>query len=205
MDGLLWFLAQLAWLLALSAVLFFVLGWRIRGHALKQVISDLEARVDEEDRGRRLALEERDAARKSGEAKDETGGEEPVTAKDWEEAQQQQRLFEREILRLNDELKAARAVAITQANLNEEAGTAPLAAPGSEEAVPPEQKFDDLTLIKGIGAVIARKLNEAGVWRFEQIAAWTDEEAASFSERLSFKGRVTRDKWREQAREMSVS
>ena len=53
--------------------------------------------------------------------------------------------------------------------------------------------------------MIARKLNEAGVWRFEQIAAWTDEEAAAFSERLSFKGRVTRDKWREQARAMSVS
>ena len=205
MDGLLWFLAQLAWLLALSAVLFFLLGWKIRGHVLKQVISDLEARVDEEDRGRRLALEERDAARKSGAAKDETRGAEVVAAKDWEEAQQQQRIFEREILRLNDELKAARALAITQASLTGEAGTAPSVATEPEEAVSQEQRSDDLTLIKGIGAVIARKLNEAGVWRFEQIAAWTDEEAAAFSERLSFKGRVTRDKWREQARAMSVS
>lgn len=205
MDGTLWFLAQLGLLLILAAGGFFGLGWAIRGRGIKQRVGELETRVDEEDRGRRLALEERDEARKSAGSVRDDASVQGVSPKDWEEAQQQLRLFEREILKLNDELKAAR----TEVSKIRESSERKLSATGEEAAnvskVPTEtangseMAADDLTRIKGIGVVIARKLNEAGVNRFQQIAEWTDEEVETFSERLSFKGRVTRDRWREQA------
>lgn len=62
---------------------------------------------------------------------------------------------------------------------------------------------DKLTLIKGIGPVLEKKLNDSGIVSFTQIANWTNEEVNSFSEELNFKGRVERDKWIEQAKELN--
>ncbi|MEM1294209.1 MAG: hypothetical protein AAGH89_02520 [Verrucomicrobiota bacterium] len=59
--------------------------------------------------------------------------------------------------------------------------------------------IDDLTKISGVGDVLCGKLNEFGIYRFEQIAAWDEAIIAEFSKRLSFKGRVEREKWVEQA------
>lgn len=60
---------------------------------------------------------------------------------------------------------------------------------------------DDLTQIKGIGAKLARLCNDLGFYHFDQIAAWTDAEIAWVDDNLEgFKGRVTRDKWVDQAR-----
>ena len=58
----------------------------------------------------------------------------------------------------------------------------------------PEEE-DDLTQIKGVGEVLKKTLNEYGVFKFRQIAAWTPQVCDDFSERLSFKGRVERDNW----------
>ncbi len=193
MDGLLWFLSQLALLLALAALVFFTMGYRVGGRGLRQRIRELEARVDEEDRGRRLALEARDALK----SELHQPGQTTVSPAEWEEAQQQQRALEREVLRLSDELKACRTVPTELVESEPEV-----------EARQPALKLhvdagDDLTKIKGIGAVIAKKLNGAGIQTYAQIAAWTEEEVQDFSERLAFKGRVQRDRWREQARELA--
>ena len=63
----------------------------------------------------------------------------------------------------------------------------------------PEEE-DDLTKIKGVGETLKKKLNEYGVFKFRQIAVWTPQVCADFSNRLSFKGRVERDNWIEQSK-----
>ncbi len=59
---------------------------------------------------------------------------------------------------------------------------------------------DDLTRIKGIGVVLAKKLRSAGVTTFRQIADWTDEDLAEFSKKLRLRNRAERGDWRGQAR-----
>jgi len=60
---------------------------------------------------------------------------------------------------------------------------------------------DDLELIKGIGPKIHGQLNDHGVYRFKQIANWTDPNVSNFSEELNcFPGRIDRDRWIPQAR-----
>jgi large subunit ribosomal protein L21 len=62
---------------------------------------------------------------------------------------------------------------------------------------------DKLTQIKGIGPVLEKKLNAYGVFRFAQIANWTHKEVDEFSEQLNFKGRIEREDWIRQAKELS--
>ena len=61
-------------------------------------------------------------------------------------------------------------------------------------------KIDDLKQIKGIGPKVEEKLRQFGIYRFDQIALWTPGNAQEFGESLpSFRGRMIRDKWQEQA------
>lgn len=53
-----------------------------------------------------------------------------------------------------------------------------------------------------MGPALEKKLLEAGVTSFAQIAAWTDADVAEFDEKLSFKGRIEREGWVEQAKEL---
>ncbi len=62
---------------------------------------------------------------------------------------------------------------------------------------------DDLKLLSGVGPALEKKLHEAGITSFAQIAAWTPEDVADFGEKLSFKGRIEREGWVEQARELA--
>jgi NADH-quinone oxidoreductase subunit E len=63
---------------------------------------------------------------------------------------------------------------------------------------------DDLSLIRGVGDKFAEKLRSMGIWHFDQIAKWTPENVAWFESQLDgFKGRVTRDKWIEQAQKLA--
>jgi NADH-quinone oxidoreductase subunit E len=65
-------------------------------------------------------------------------------------------------------------------------------------------KPDDLKLIWGVAATLERKLNEAGVWHYDQIAKWTPENVMWFeTEFEGLKGRVERDKWLEQCRKLA--
>jgi predicted flap endonuclease-1-like 5' DNA nuclease len=74
----------------------------------------------------------------------------------------------------------------------------PLIAPA------PEGPPDDLTRMKGVGPKLVALLHELGVTHFSQIAAWTDVDVAAIDQRLgTFKGRITRDRWVEQARHLA--
>ncbi len=59
---------------------------------------------------------------------------------------------------------------------------------------------DDLKRIRGIGVLIEKKLNAAGVMSYEQIANWTSADIDRMSQLLDFKGRIERENWVEQAR-----
>ncbi len=50
------------------------------------------------------------------------------------------------------------------------------------------QKGDDLTKIKGIGKVYQGKLNDEGIFTFEDVANMTDEQIAVMEEKYTFKG-----------------
>lgn len=59
---------------------------------------------------------------------------------------------------------------------------------------------DDLRKIKGIGPKLNTLLGELGVSRYDQIATWTAADIAEVDPYLgTFKGRITRDNWVEQA------
>lgn len=59
---------------------------------------------------------------------------------------------------------------------------------------PPSDR-DDLTQISGVGPKLAEKLNSVGIYKFNQIANWNDENIEAFDEKLSIKGRVEKDDW----------
>jgi large subunit ribosomal protein L22 len=61
-------------------------------------------------------------------------------------------------------------------------------------------EVDNLEVISGVGPVLSEKLNSIGVYRFEQIANWTERNVQEFDELLSFKGRIEREEWIEQAK-----
>lgn len=64
------------------------------------------------------------------------------------------------------------------------------------------QVTDDLSQLKGVASGIQHRLNELGVYTFKQIALWSDENILEFSRLLSFKDRIHREQWVEQAREL---
>lgn len=59
---------------------------------------------------------------------------------------------------------------------------------------------DDLKMIKGVGAVLERRLNEAGVFHFWQIAQMRKAQMDALEAVLRFPGRMVRDNWKAQAR-----
>ncbi len=65
----------------------------------------------------------------------------------------------------------------------------------------PDGGVDDLKRIKGVAEVLEGKLNDMGVYRFKQIAVWTDAACGEFSEMLTFKDRIYRDNWIAQAKD----
>ncbi|MEO1227679.1 MAG: hypothetical protein AAFZ18_02150 [Myxococcota bacterium] len=59
---------------------------------------------------------------------------------------------------------------------------------------------DDLQRIHGVGPKLAKMLNNIGVFYFWQIAEWGSEDIARVDSMLaSFRGRIERDRWVEQA------
>ena len=63
---------------------------------------------------------------------------------------------------------------------------------------------DDLKQLKGVGPALEKKLHAAGVTSFAQIAAWGSEDIAEMDDKLSFKGRIERDGWVEQAKTLAA-
>ncbi len=73
----------------------------------------------------------------------------------------------------------------------------------AEAAAAPKAGADDLKKLSGVGPALEKKLIEGGVTSFAQIAAWTEEDVAAMDEKLSFKGRIEREGWIEQAKELA--
>lgn len=62
---------------------------------------------------------------------------------------------------------------------------------------------DDLKLINGIGPVIEKKLNELGIYTFQQLSRLTTADIEKINEVLAiFPGRIERDNWQGQAATM---
>lgn len=59
---------------------------------------------------------------------------------------------------------------------------------------------DDLKQLKGVGPKLEGVLNGLGFWHFDQVAKWGADEIAWVDDQLSFKGRIERDGWVEQAK-----
>jgi len=68
----------------------------------------------------------------------------------------------------------------------------------------PEGAADDLKKISGVGPVLEKKLNALGITTYAQVAAFTAEDIARVDDALSFKGRIERDNWVQQAKDLAA-
>ncbi|BCG77716.1 50S ribosomal protein L21 [Mesorhizobium sp. 113-3-3] len=113
---------------------------------------------------------------------------------------------------------AKKAAAKAEAKAEVAADAAPKEAKAKKEAAPkaevtaetaaaplfkaPKGEPDDLTVIKGIGPVAAKDLNEQGIITFAQLAKLTDKDVAKIDEHMPFSADQIKD-WREQAKELA--
>jgi predicted flap endonuclease-1-like 5' DNA nuclease len=66
-----------------------------------------------------------------------------------------------------------------------------------------KEEADDLTIISGIGGWIQEKLNALDIYTFQQISKFTKEDIVAVTEAIEFfPGRIERDEWILQAREL---
>ena len=84
--------------------------------------------------------------------------------------------------------------------------TEPAAAPAPRRASPVQGQLgetDDLTRIEGVGFGYAARLNALGYWRFDQIAAWKDQDIERVAQALGTPaGRIRDADWISQARRL---
>jgi large subunit ribosomal protein L21 len=86
----------------------------------------------------------------------------------------------------------------------EKAAPAPEPESGEPEPEAPAAATakDDLTQISGVGPAIVDKLNAIGITSLEQIAAFSKEDIERVNGELNFKGRIERDDWVGQAKQL---
>jgi predicted flap endonuclease-1-like 5' DNA nuclease len=63
---------------------------------------------------------------------------------------------------------------------------------------------DNLKKIRGIGPQNERRLHALGIWHFSQIAAWSEDNVKWVGSYLAFAGRIDREKWIAQARDLAA-
>jgi len=83
---------------------------------------------------------------------------------------------------------AAKSENKSAAKSAEKTETKPKPAAPKSAGKKPAAKGDDLTRIKGIGKVYQGKLNDEGIFTFEDVANMTDEQIAVMEEKYTFKG-----------------
>ena len=90
------------------------------------------------------------------------------------------------------------------------ADAAPDAAETSVEAKAPEpapaaksEGTDDLTKMKGLGKVMAEKLEAEGVTTFAEIAAMSDADIEALEEKIGAKGKFEKNEWVAQAKDLA--
>ncbi len=77
------------------------------------------------------------------------------------------------------------------------------AATGDALFETPDGDADDLKKISGVGPAIEKKLNALGITQYAQIAKFTKADIAKVDEVLNFKGRIERDDWKTQAKDLA--
>lgn len=100
---------------------------------------------------------------------------------------------------------AVKSTAPTKRAAKVPAAKAPAAAGGISNRLPAPRggKADNLTRIKGIGSVNEKKLNDHGIFHFDQIGAWKKADVEAAEAYLAFDGRIAREEWVKQARLLS--
>ena len=78
-------------------------------------------------------------------------------------------------------------------------GTAPSQLDGPRGGVP-----DDLKRMRGLGPKFEERLNELGIYHFDQIAGWSADEVAWIEAQMNMSGRVAREDWIAQARRLAA-
>lgn len=199
-------------LLALAALIGLIAGWLIWGRRdvsgmtadtgevdrLRRALSDCEAKGQTQ--AARLSSLERDLTAAELRAKHSSSQAEAADARAAHTASEAAKVMTAPVAAPI----AAPAMAAVMA--------APVAAQVSGRKVKPatltaarDGKPDDLKLIKGVGPKLAALCNQLGFYHFDQIAAWTEAEIAWVDENLEgFKGRVVRDEWVVQARDLAA-
>lgn len=89
------------------------------------------------------------------------------------------------------------------------AAEAPAEASAAEEAAPlfetPAGAADDLKKIGGVGPALEKKLNAAGITRYDQIAGLSADDITRVDEALRLGGRMMRDDWVAQAETLAAA
>lgn len=94
--------------------------------------------------------------------------------------------------------------------ISESAPAVAVATPTVDEAWKPHgfssppESIDDLKRIKGVGPVIEKTLNGLGVYQFEQITKWDDNNTSWVENFLAFPGRIAREDWIEQSKTLGA-
>ncbi len=122
-----------------------------------------------------------------------------------------QDLTEVTITAISTDGKAPAKKAAAKKAADPKADTAPVAsAPAAKPEVDArgritafDGKPDNLKKISGVGPVLEKKLNEAGIYFFWQVAALTPAQIEELENDMSFPGRITRDEWVNQAAEFA--
>ncbi|NWB87824.1 hypothetical protein [Pseudomonas gingeri] len=99
-------------------------------------------------------------------------------------------------------LAADAAISTTGSQPGTRAAATDAAGVGSRPLVmeQPTGPLDNLKLISGVGHKNEAVLHELGIYRFSQIAQWTEPQVHWIEHYFSFPGRVEREDWRGQAR-----
>jgi predicted flap endonuclease-1-like 5' DNA nuclease len=70
-------------------------------------------------------------------------------------------------------------------------------------SAPRQGQSDNLKQIKGITPQLESSLNELGVFHFDQVAGWDQKAIVWLDNHLALKGRIGKEKWLEQARDLA--
>ncbi|SES20054.1 LSU ribosomal protein L21P [Tranquillimonas rosea] len=74
------------------------------------------------------------------------------------------------------------------------------AEPTQEKSAEPAGAEDDLKKLTGVGPALEKKLVEAGITSFEQIASWSADDVAEWDEKANLKGKIEKEGWVDQAK-----
>jgi small subunit ribosomal protein S2 len=98
---------------------------------------------------------------------------------------------------------AIEGISLSQSSLGVDIGASEAPQPEILPVIEAEAaSSDELSSISGIGATLKKKLAAEGVTQVKQIAEWTPDQIAAIDDKLKLRGRIAREEWVEQARQL---